>query len=222
MKRDVCVVATRHSFGVKVRALCWASVFAILLMPGFAYPLGARVQRVVDGRTIVLSNGERVRYIGLEIPNDLQSINQATNVNRDLVVGADVRLEFDRQLRDKDGNLLAYVYVGELMVNEYLIQTGYARVEPYSLNRRFLTRMLRLQARASRERLGIWSRVAGEVTPVPEVEEELKLGEEQRQIESEEMPALWEPDASPVAPEVEEAEPSPVTSEGGAAVIEGE
>ncbi|MBM3302220.1 MAG: thermonuclease family protein [Deltaproteobacteria bacterium] len=138
-----------------MKALCWAGAFVLLLVPTLAFSLEARVQRVVDGRTIVLTNGERVRYIGVEIPDDVQSATEAANVNSNLVEGADVRLEFDKELRDKDGNLLAYVYVGDLMVNEYLIQSGYARVESYSPNRRFLTRMLRVQAKASRERLGI-------------------------------------------------------------------
>ncbi len=165
----------------------------------------------------MLSNGERVRYIGVEIPDDLQSVTEATNMNRNLVEGADVRLEFDRHLRDKEGNLLAYVYVGDLMVNEYLIHTGQARVESYSANRRFLTRMLHLQAKASRERLGIWSRATGEAAPVPEMEEEPELSEGEWEIEGEELPV-----GEVKVPEPEVTVPSVPEGEGGKVVIEGE
>lgn len=217
MKGDIRVVAARYRCG-----LWWLTVLAVLLVPALACALEARVQRVIDGRTVVLRNGDRVRYIGLEIPDDLLSVIQATNVNRNLVEGADIRLEFDKQLRDKDGNILAYVYVGDLMVNEYLIQTGYARVESYSPNRRFLTRLLHLQARASRERLGIWSRATGERAPVPEVEEELELEEEEWQIEGEALPALEGAEMPAEAPELEGTIPSPATPEGEGVVIEGE
>lgn len=225
MKGDIRAVAVRFRCGGgkdKLKALWWMAVLAVLLVPALAYALEARVQRALDGRTVVLSNGDKVRYIGVEIPDDLLSVTQATNVNRDLVEGADVRLEFDKQLRDKDGNLLAYVYVGDLMVNEYLIRTGYARVESYSLNRRFLTRMLHLQAGASRERLGIWSRATGEQAPVPEMKEEIEWEEEEWQIEGEELPALEEAETPAEAPELEEAVPSPATPEGEDVVIEGE
>lgn len=182
MCSDTQAVAAGHRRSVlegKVKALWWVSAFVILLVPGLAYPLDARVQRAIDGRTILLTNGEKVRYIGVEIPDDPISTTEATNMNRNLVEGADVRLELDKQLRDKEGNLLAYVYVGGLMVNEYLIRTGHARVESHSSNRRFLTGMLHLQTLASRERLGIWSRTTGKVTPAAEMEEGLEPGEEE-------------------------------------------
>ncbi len=45
-----------------------------------------------------------------------------------MVEGKNVRLEFDQTLRDRYGRLLAYVYLGDVMINEELIRQGYSGV----------------------------------------------------------------------------------------------
>ena len=66
------------------------------------------VQRVIDGNTLELSSGERVRLIGV----DTAVGQEATEFVKSLgLEGEEVRLEFDVQERDAGGNLLAYVYV---------------------------------------------------------------------------------------------------------------
>ncbi len=57
---------------------------------------------------------EKVRYIGVN----------ASDVNRQLVNRHQVRLELDVQERDRYGRLLAYVYVGDQMVNAELVRRG--------------------------------------------------------------------------------------------------
>ena len=103
----------------------------------------AEVLRVVDGDTIeVLLDGEEedVRYIGVDTPESVapgQPVEcfgeAASEVNADLVEGEDVTLVFDAELRDHYGRLLAYVYVGEVLVNAELVEGGFARtleIEP--------------------------------------------------------------------------------------------
>ena len=63
------------------------------------------VQRVIDGNTLELSNGERVRLIGVEAVAG----QEATAFVREKVEGKEVHLEFDVQQKDKDDRLLAYV-----------------------------------------------------------------------------------------------------------------
>jgi micrococcal nuclease len=64
-----------------------------------------------------------LRYLGIE------PLGQpATEANRHLVPGKHVWLELDVPRRDRDGRLLAYVYVGDLMVNAELVRQGYAHV----------------------------------------------------------------------------------------------
>src|SRR5215213_8338511 len=94
----------------------------------------ARVQRVVDGDTVVLAGGERVRYIGVDTPESVKPgepvqcyAKAAGRANERLVEGQRVRLRFDAERRDRYGRLLAYVYRNDLFVNATLVKRGYAR-----------------------------------------------------------------------------------------------
>ena len=92
-------------------------------------PTSARVERVIDGDTIVLTSGERVRYILVDTPEITDGKNecwgqQARTHNIAMVAGEDVTLEYDAECRDDYGRLLAYVSVGELEVNRTLLEDG--------------------------------------------------------------------------------------------------
>jgi micrococcal nuclease len=120
--------------------------------------LDAVVVRVVDGDTIhVQLDGrtEKVRYIGVNTPEvhhptkgEEAGGREASAVNRALVEGRRVRLELDVQARDRHGRLLAYVWVGEVMVNAELVRQGYAQVMTVPPNVRYQALFLRLQREA--------------------------------------------------------------------------
>jgi micrococcal nuclease len=81
---------------------------------------------------------------------------EAFEVNRRLVAGKTVRLEYDERRRDKYGRLLAYVYVDSLFVNAELIRLGYAQVSTYKENQRHHDEFERLQQSAIAARRGLW------------------------------------------------------------------
>ncbi len=123
----------------------------------------SKVVAVLDGDTIVISGGEKVRYTGLNTPetNHPDKLpeycgREAFEANRRLVAGKTVRLEFDEHRRDKYGRLLAYVYVGNVFVNAELIRQGYAQVSTYKENQRHHEEFMRLQKIAIEARRGMW------------------------------------------------------------------
>jgi len=106
------------------------------------------VTRVIDGDTIVLENGTRVRYIGINTPErGKPGHKEATEANRKLVEGKKVRLEYDveRIERTNEWKLtiygpprtLAYVYVDGIFVNAYLLENGFAEVMTIKPNVRY-------------------------------------------------------------------------------------
>jgi micrococcal nuclease len=100
-----------------------------LVVPGTGY-----VTRVIDGDTIVLSNGEYVRYIGIDTPEmnpEEPFAREATQANRDLVEHKTVRLEKDTSETDRYGRLLRYVYVDDKFVNLELVHLGLAEAKAY-------------------------------------------------------------------------------------------
>lgn len=124
------------------------------------------VVRVVDGDTIhvrIAEGVEKVRYIGVNTPevhhprlHEQPGGREAWDVNRRLVAGRRVRLELDVQARDRYGRLLAYVWVGETMVNAELVSRGYAQVMTVPPNVRYQSLFVRLQRSAREGGRGLW------------------------------------------------------------------
>lgn len=118
---------------------------------------------VLDGDTIAVSGGEKVRYVGINTPESKHPDKlpeycgqEAFEANRRLVAGKTVRLEFDQRSRDKYGRLLAYVYVDNVFINAELIRQGYAQVSTYKENQRYYREFLRLQRNAIAAHRGLW------------------------------------------------------------------
>ncbi|PYN39128.1 MAG: hypothetical protein DMD98_01820 [Candidatus Rokuibacteriota bacterium] len=130
--------------------------------------LDGPVVRVVDGDTIHVRIGarvEKVRYIGVNTPEvhhprkgEEPGGREAAEVNRRLVEGKTVRLELDVQERDRYGRLLAYVWVGDVMVNAELVRLGYAQVMTIPPNVRYQEIFVKLQREAREAGRGLWGR----------------------------------------------------------------
>ena len=135
-------------------------VLAVILLVAVFHPAfrGVGVKEVTDGDTIVLRNGETVRYIGIDTPErDDPFCREATRANREMLEGGRIRLECDRDRRDSYGRLLAYVWVDTLMLNAELIRMGLASVYLFAPNLRYRDRFIALQREARQKGEGIWS-----------------------------------------------------------------
>lgn len=139
----------------------------LLLAPAAqSQPIEGTVTRVVDGDTIHVTLGDRVekvRYIGVNTPEVRHPIKgeepggrEAAEMNRRLVAGKRVRLETDVQTRDRYGRLLAYVWVGDVMVNAELVRLGYAQVMTVPPNVRHQDLFVKLQREAREAGRGLW------------------------------------------------------------------
>ena len=97
------------------------------------YPDGYyQVRRVVDGRIFELTDGKRVRLIGIDTPEVGDTCSsQATNQLSSLIGGESVYLERDVSETDAYGRLLRYVYVNGTFVNYKLVYDGYAYAFEY-------------------------------------------------------------------------------------------
>ena len=125
---------------------------------------------MIDGDTVELSDGRLVRYIGIDAPEvrrreggrwvvDPEPMSQeATEFNRYLVQGQSVRLEYDVQTHDRFGRLLAYVYVGDVMVNAQLLKAGFAQPLTIPPDVKYAESFRALAEEARREGRGLWGR----------------------------------------------------------------
>lgn len=152
-----------------------ALLLALLLVPQLSAAQGSRVAtgtvlRVIDGDTIHVRVGnkvERVRYIGVSAPElDQPGGREATEANRKLVATQSVRLELDAQERDRHGRLLAYVYVGDMMVNAELLAQGWVLLLTLPPNVRHQELLSRSQHEARLLQAGLW-KDTGAAPPPP-------------------------------------------------------
>lgn len=147
-------------------------VFAVLvalfvLLPAAviaqADSLHGTVQRVYDGDTVLISDGRKIRYLGINAPEWGQPYSaKSRTLNEHLVKGSRVRLELDRQERDRYGRTLAYVWKDGTMVNERLVWEGLAHVWVIPPNLKHYDRLLAAQREARAAKRGMWNRLQGD------------------------------------------------------------
>lgn len=127
------------------------------------------VERVVDGDTLLLENGARVRLIGVDCPESVKPDHpveawgpEAAEFTRRFIGGREVRLEFDDERVDKYDRFLAYVYVDDRMLNDALVRAGLARATlHYNFSDAMKRRFREAQAEAREAGSGMWSEAGG-------------------------------------------------------------
>lgn len=121
----------------------------------------ATVTRVIDGDTIEIENGQKVRYIGIDATEVYPIVqcfsDEALVKNRELVLGKVVRLEKDVSETDKYGRLLRYVYIGDIFVNYELTKNGYTKVTTVYPDVKYEDQFLQSEKYAKENSLGLWS-----------------------------------------------------------------
>ena len=146
------------------RALAFLLLITLLAScgPGEPTPTGtgqdAQVVFVVDGDTIELADGRRVRYIGVNTPETGQPYAaEAKAFNESLVAGQEVWLETDVQETDQYGRLLAYVWAGDVFVNLELVRQGYANAYTLPPNVHYADGFVQAEQEAREAERGLWA-----------------------------------------------------------------
>jgi len=122
------------------------------------------VRWVNDGDTVVLTTGQRVRYIGLnapEIDHEDQKAEPfgypAKSFNKELVLSGKIRLEYDTERFDRYGRLLAYVFLDDgTFLNIRLLQAGLAYYLPHHPDLKYNQSLLKAQQEAMDLKKGMW------------------------------------------------------------------
>jgi len=141
------------------------------------------IKRVVDGDTFEMSDGKKVRLLGIDTPEKYESNKldrdaelskqdkatvrklgkMASDYVKGFAEGKNARLERDPVNDDKDkyGRLLRYVYLEDgTCVNAKIIAEGYAQVyDKFPISK--LDEFRKLQHEARENRRGLWGDVEG-------------------------------------------------------------
>ena len=122
------------------------------------------VIRVIDGDTVELKNGERLRYNDIDTPETVHPSKpvecygpQASAKNKDLVEGEIILVELGNPEKDRYGRLLGYVYVDDLFVNAELVRGGYAEVNSYGNPGSKFNELIQIENKAKSKPTGLWA-----------------------------------------------------------------
>lgn len=142
----------------------------------------ARVIRVISGDTLTVQyrqKWEELQLLGVDTPemtanNKTYEIALQTGTTPDKIIaqgkkaaefvkqvihyGSQIWLEFDARKRDRHGRLLAYVFLpGGALLNERLLEAGYARLMPIPPNLKYQNRLTQAFRLAMESRKGFWA-----------------------------------------------------------------
>jgi micrococcal nuclease len=127
-------------------------------------PQAALVVRVVDGDTLMLADGIKVRVLGIDAPEMEKDgrpadflAHKAKATLEDLTLNRKIDLEYDRLRYDRYGRLLAYLWLPDhTLVNAELVRRGLARVYLIAPNLRYQKELLAAQGEAIEAGRGVW------------------------------------------------------------------
>jgi micrococcal nuclease len=116
------------------------------------------VSDIIDGDTIKLTNGERVRLIGINTPEKGQPYyQQATDRLEELIGANPVRLEADEEDKDQYGRWLRYIYLNDTFVNLEMVKSGFAIAYEFQPNVKYSDKFNKAEEEAREAKIGIWT-----------------------------------------------------------------
>lgn len=145
----------------------------------------AFIETVVDGDTVYLRDGRKVRLLGVNTPERGQPFyDEAKQFLTDAGLGQAVRIETDVQSHDRYGRLLAYLYLPDgTFLNIEIVRRGYAQAWTISPNSRYEADFTNAEREARDKRRGLWAtssiplEIVG-IEPDPEGPDEERLNDE--------------------------------------------
>jgi micrococcal nuclease len=131
------------------------------------------VVRVIDGDTLVLVGGARVRLLGIDAPEmerDGQPADflahKAKAVLTELTLNHKIALDYDQLRYDHYGRLLAYLFLpNRALVNAELVRQGLARVYFIAPNMHYREVLLAAQQEAIEAQRGVWQQLLKQDEP---------------------------------------------------------
>lgn len=136
------------------------------IAPTVALPMAtesAVITRIIDGDTVQIATGEKVRLIGIDTPETVDPRKgvqcfgkKASDHTKEILLNKEVTLKKDISITDRYGRLLRYIYVGDTFINEQLVRDGYAKASSYPPDIRYQEVFLEAQKYSQENSLGLW------------------------------------------------------------------
>lgn len=114
------------------------------------------VTNVIDGDTIVISGGERVRLLGIDAPEKGEFFYQESKERlEELIENKEIVLEREGDNKDKYDRLLRYIFLDSRNINLLLVEEGHAICYFYEESR-YQSACKGLEETAMQNKIGRW------------------------------------------------------------------
>ncbi len=147
---------------MKLAALVWVSFAVGCGAQSPCGPSSGKVVNIVDGDTVDLESGVRLRLLLVDTPETTNGKTdcygqEAKAFTAAFLDGQTVSLQYETECKDRYGRTLAYVSVAGKEINATLVQSGYACVlyiAPDGMSRKAEFEILESEAKT--HRTGLW------------------------------------------------------------------
>ncbi|MEM2873842.1 MAG: thermonuclease family protein [Candidatus Nanoarchaeia archaeon] len=118
------------------------------------------VMKILDGDTVQLVNGDKVRFVGINTPEKgLKWSAEAAQLTTKLSENG-IMLARDVEDKDQYGRLLRYAFTEDKFINAELVRQGLATIYPVEPNTKYSTLFSCLEQEAKKNKRGLWSSTA--------------------------------------------------------------
>jgi micrococcal nuclease len=158
---------------VKYLFLCFL-IPAVLAGCPSSYYSQLTVKEVIDGDTVILSNGRHLRLIGIDTPEIREKTPEgfvyspqpfsliAKKMLERLVLEKEIIIEQDKTRQDQYNRQLGYLFFTQdnekVFVNRELVRQGLAVVSVYPPNVKYVSELIQAQSRARQEHIRLWEK----------------------------------------------------------------
>jgi micrococcal nuclease len=130
----------------------------------------SQVRRVVDGDTVELTNGQKIRLLNIDTPETVKANTpvmcygqEASNFTKKLLTDKTVQLTYDKEANDQYGRGLRFIFLDgvdtsdvENSINAELVKNGFAKMVVYKPNNTYAKEFQAWENEAKSKKLGLW------------------------------------------------------------------
>lgn len=128
-------------------------IFKIESLPSYL------VDYIIDGNTVILENGERIRLVGIKAPDKYDDYGiEATDFLKKLIEGKTVYFQEDKlNPQDDFGRMRGLIYFDKKNINIEMIRSGYAHIYPVLPSMISYDEWKIFETEAREAKRGLWS-----------------------------------------------------------------
>jgi len=118
----------------------------------------ALVTQVVDGDTITVEGGMRIRLLGIDAREKGEEFyKEAKDFLKSRILNKEVKLEKDATDKDQYGRYLRYVWLNDTLINAEIVKEGLAIAKQFDPNTKYQYLIAKSEQEAIENHIGIWA-----------------------------------------------------------------